>query len=350
MWELMRNYEEISQDNFDKIKYIQLPPKLLKIFPNRVLQFVNLHTLSICSNLLTSLPQELTQLQHLNIFEAPCNKFSEFPAILCEITSLVDINLDRNQITSIPPTISRLTALNRLMLSNNRLRAIPELALMKLVTFMVSRNEITIFPRELCQLTSLRHLFLNNNQISAIPEEITYLISLEILSLSKNQIRELPDNLALTSLESIDMRKNPICNFPSGLLCNRLKDIHWGLFPVFDSAITINKNPQIYDDVSIINIGLFEYFEKYGDRCWVKSAHKFAHIGTKRAILAIMMIALDESSLFHKLPREILLYIFTWLPFYGNHKSRVEAIKKEQLSIAFSVDADDAASTSSTDE
>ncbi len=80
----------------------------------------------------------------------------------------------------------------------------------------ISHNNITVVPPEIGQCRSLRELYLGRNLISYLPDEIGNLKNLEDLGLAFNQLDYLPPGIGgLTNLIWLGLDENDIRLFPN---------------------------------------------------------------------------------------------------------------------------------------
>ncbi|XP_053395537.1 leucine-rich repeat-containing protein 7-like isoform X4 [Mercenaria mercenaria] len=82
---------------------------------------------------------------------------------------------------------------------------------------LVDSNQIKDLPRELFYCHGLRKLSLSDNEIKQIPAAIGHLISLENLDLSKNGVIDIPENIKTCKyLQIVDASVNPLGKLPDG--------------------------------------------------------------------------------------------------------------------------------------
>ncbi|ESA34600.1 leucine rich repeat -containing protein, partial [Leptolyngbya sp. Heron Island J] len=82
--------------------------------------------------------------------------------------------------------------------------------LTSLTSLSLSSNQLSELPPEIGQLTSLTSLDLRSNQLSELPPEIVQLTSLTSLDLYQNKISDLPLELKHLPLTQIDLSGNPL--------------------------------------------------------------------------------------------------------------------------------------------
>ena len=115
--------------------------------------------------------------------------------------------------------------------SNNRITAIaPAIrALANLQRLTLSSNDLVEVPRELCECVQLRALVLDRNRIARLPTDAPWanLAKLQTLSLSRNALTELPSGLgALASLTKLNVAGNRLRALPAELAsCAKLQEV-----------------------------------------------------------------------------------------------------------------------------
>ncbi|KAG9333392.1 hypothetical protein JZ751_012702 [Albula glossodonta] len=127
--------------------------------------------------------------------------------------------LSRNRLTDIPSEVCHFIALETLNLYHNCIRTIPDsiITLQSLTSLDLSRNQIVVLPACLCSLP-LRVLNASNNKLGALPESIGQLTDLMDLDVSCNEITTLPPHVGrLKSLRELSVRRNFLCALPEEL-------------------------------------------------------------------------------------------------------------------------------------
>lgn len=88
----------------------------------------------------------------------------------------------------------------------------------------LSKNQIRTLPKELFELSNLRQLYLSGNDLEFIPPEIAKLKNLIKLDLSNNRLRLLPKEIGeLKHLETLDLENNKIESVPKEI--GKLKNL-----------------------------------------------------------------------------------------------------------------------------
>ena len=146
-------------------KYSQLYPFIQKLdFQNNFIEslpsdffkcFVNLEHLNLAGNQISALPDGLKNVRSLNYLDISSNKILELPSnfdVLAD--SLVSLNISDNPLSKLPPVILKLTKLEELRADNigevESLKGIKNLTELNLLS--LGRNVIKDIPAELGDL------------------------------------------------------------------------------------------------------------------------------------------------------------------------------------------------------
>eukprot|EP00873_Tetraselmis_striata_P025176 jgi/Tetstr1/445440/TSEL_033219.t2 len=176
------------------LQHVVLSGNRLADLPPSVAGLTNLETMSLSSNILTSVPAAMWKLPRLASLNLAGNKLRSIGEEI-EMEALADLNLEDNLLHRLPAAIGNVTALKELNLTINQLTELPDeiAGLSLLESLNVASNRLTALPPGMAALTSLTALYAYNNTIKAVPAEIFDLARLEKLSLSTNEIVELPE-------------------------------------------------------------------------------------------------------------------------------------------------------------
>lgn len=201
-----------------QLKKLDLSFNELPDFPEWLpTHLTKLESLKLDNTGLTLIPSAVCNLPRLTHLDLGNNKISHIPAEIGKLKSLVALNLCDNQITEIPEEIGNLTQLTTLHLFLNKITEIPKEIgkLGKLKILDLSSNQITEIPEEIRTLKSLSELFLFENKISKIPK-VLWALDIKKLSLYSNQITEIgPECAWCTKLENLDLRHNRLTKLPN---------------------------------------------------------------------------------------------------------------------------------------
>ena len=166
------------------------------------------------NNLVGDVPENICELEGLKLLHLYNNKVTSIPDAISKLP-LTTLYLNQNQISSLPKTIGDMKSLRNLSLSGNwSLVELPE-EISKLSNLCeISFGSYIDYPdwffTWLSQLTNLERLNLGYG-LTEVPEAIRQLKNLDFLSLSGNQIEEVPDWLSeLTNLRVIWMDNNKL--------------------------------------------------------------------------------------------------------------------------------------------
>ena len=226
--------------------------RLARIDPG--LHFEHLEILELSKNRLESLPNLEVFAPNLKKFNASLNFLVEFPVFPKSITEIV---LSFNRIREIPSNLKDLTNLTQLDMTGNELELVPELP-SSIRSFVAVRNKIRETTR--CSTPMMNHLLLignqmeafplyenndvremfvirnlmkgialeclcenltrinaNQNNITEIPPELFRLPKLTHLSLAKNCLTTLPEEIKDSKLVCLNISENPVSVIPNVL-------------------------------------------------------------------------------------------------------------------------------------
>lgn len=210
--------------------------------------FRGLETLDVHNNLLKELPLGLRRLQQLRTMNLSGNKLGMSSLeIVCQIgTSLLELrladndmsgplseqvgtlrnlqilDLHGNKITELPPAFQNLEQLKILNLAQNRLSSMPAELFTNstLVELIVSGNVLSgaLFPQSAhSTMQSLKLLDVSHNVLEAFAIQEVALPNLQMVNLSTNRIKALPDISSWSELLTFAIGENQISEIPSGL-------------------------------------------------------------------------------------------------------------------------------------
>ncbi|XP_061090754.1 leucine-rich repeat and calponin homology domain-containing protein 1-like isoform X6 [Conger conger] len=167
------------------------------------------------------LERALEEAVNSGILNLSARKLKDFPitASKHDLSDTVDADLSRNRLTDVPSEVCHFIALEALNLYHNCIRTIPDsiINLQSLTSLDLSRNQISALPACLCALP-LRVLNASNNKLGALPEAIGQLRDLMELDVSCNEITALPRHIRrLRALRELSVRRNFLCTLPEDL-------------------------------------------------------------------------------------------------------------------------------------
>ncbi|KAG8458552.1 hypothetical protein KFE25_003087 [Diacronema lutheri] len=140
---------------------------------------------------LEALPPQLGELGRLRVLEAVGNRLRALPDELARCHALEVLALGHNELSS-ADVLARLPALTTVNLDRNRLDALPIPPGEHLRSLSAADNAIAAIGAGVGQLQALRELTLTNNQIDELPVELAELQPkvLQVVALAGNPIRD----------------------------------------------------------------------------------------------------------------------------------------------------------------
>ncbi|XP_074264085.1 plant intracellular Ras-group-related LRR protein 6 isoform X1 [Silene latifolia] len=233
---------------------LDLHQNRIKSIPSSIKGCSSLVEFFIGSNLLSSLPSELGELSQLSVLDLRSNQLTEYPAEACKLRLSV-LDLSNNSLSGLPAEIGLMTSLRKLVLIGNPMRTIrstlvtgPTAALLKYLrgrlpsaeeaqvmtpskdnmVAMASRLSITTkelslagmgliaVPPEVCESNEITKVDLSKNSIEELPVTLSACSSLEVLILSRNKIKDWPEDAlkSLPNLTCLRLDNNPLNKVP----------------------------------------------------------------------------------------------------------------------------------------
>ncbi len=189
----------------------------LRQLPDSIGQCAKLDTLVLDRNRLQTLPEALSRCTRLFRLSAAHNRLAELPGGLANCLNLRQIELGHNHFIMWPQVLERLLWLARLDLSHNVLSCLPGFggAYVQLRHLDLSGNALETLPEQ-AGFPRLETLLLRNNRLSNLPSAWMRLPVLEMLDISRNPIRALPELPA--GLKRLDITGCPLAGLPPALL------------------------------------------------------------------------------------------------------------------------------------
>ena len=182
----------------------------LKAFPEEILSLSEtLEILDLSDNELTDLPDSIAQLKKLRIIFFARNNFTEFPKVLSKCTNLTMIGFKSNQIETVPEN------------------AFPK----KLNWLILTDNKIKKLPKSIGDCTLLQKCALAGNLMEELPSEMVKCVNLELLRVSANKLKTIPNWLfELPKLSWVAFGGNPASH--SIQMDTDLESIDWNDFTI----------------------------------------------------------------------------------------------------------------------
>eukprot|EP00727_Mastigamoeba_balamuthi_P011602 m51a1_g7064 putative protein phosphatase 2c (900) ;mRNA; f:181236-184380 len=187
----------------------------LRAIPAGVWSLRGLREVDASHNALAGLPERLGELQALEELEVSCNRISVFPASMARLRRLRRLNATSNALRAVPDEWAApgaFGALADLMLRDNRLEELPEGLLSTgglaatLEMLEVSDNRLRRLP-DLSGAAALAGLFAGGNALAEPPRGLRP-ERLVCLDLSRNKLREFPDLAGAQGLRLLALGHN----------------------------------------------------------------------------------------------------------------------------------------------
>lgn len=176
----------------------------------------------------------------------------------------------------------------KLVLYNNEIRSFENIKFedVKLEILSVIKNKIMNLPSYLYNMQSLRFVNLSHNSISKIPSGISNLENLVTLDLSYNLIENVPEEIAnLKKLKFLSFQNNKIQHLPKAL-----SKMYWL------TILNLQNNPISYDD-----------FENCAGTRSILTSFQARHIVFEEKIPSVKTL---KNDFFYKLKKHLVLIIF----------------------------------------
>jgi leucine-rich repeat protein SHOC2 len=169
-----------------------------------------LNVFSAHNNCLSSLPQEffekLTKIKKIDLSN---NRYETIDIVIFHKESLERLNMSENLLSNIDMRINKLSFLKELNLSRNNIIHLDEnIKFPSLQVLELSHNRIKIIPNSLILSAKLEFIDLSHNEIISLPEENWENTNITTINLEENNINNLPRNFLLNSKISVLNLKN----------------------------------------------------------------------------------------------------------------------------------------------
>jgi Leucine-rich repeat (LRR) protein/serine/threonine protein phosphatase PrpC len=226
----------------------------LPIFKSHSLHFLYIRSSNIRSISMMSLSKKLTNL------DLHGNQITKIPKELFQISTLASLNISNNQITEIPETFSN-SNITKLNISSNPISLLPPHFPKSLIEFCASNCNLKKFPICFSSLSHLKIVIASNNLLTDISSfkkirilhlsnnKINYLkdlpMTIQVLDLSFNPLKRLPNVLNFPNLVELDLTHSEITSYPSKMEAPKLKFLRIGHTNIQCRQIDPNIFPQL---------------------------------------------------------------------------------------------------------
>ncbi|KAF8795239.1 Erbin like protein [Argiope bruennichi] len=223
--------------------FLSVNGNMLETLPLNIGLLTELTELYLKENDLIELPESFVQLKHLQKLHVTGNKLKAFPKDLHLLINLTELIADENNIESLPNTFGELKCLSHLSIGYNSIRCLPDnfgnlhnlkeldlshnslknlpesfQCLPSLEVFDMTNNKIYSLPHEFQSSRTLQKLLMSQNDISSIPAWFSEMENIKEIHLSDNHLNEMPfpDDFGdrCSSLELLDLSGNNIKGLP----------------------------------------------------------------------------------------------------------------------------------------
>lgn len=175
-----------------------------------------------------SLSAIILNLNNLKFLSLKNNELSELPSFINSMASLEILDLTKNNLSSLP-SLYDLDKINHLILKDNHLETLPLLPKnlqslnvrwnrisylenpfpVSLKILNIAQNRLRELPIHVKNLTQLEELNLYGNQLQNLPDIFSSLLVLKTLILRVNRLKSLPQSIqSLANLEVLDIEEN----------------------------------------------------------------------------------------------------------------------------------------------
>lgn len=203
-------------EKFTLLETLKIDCCKLESITDEIGQCTKLITLEAHKNNISSVSICIGNLSKLKTLSLHSNLITKLPEEIGNLNELSYFSLHFNDIEILPSSMSNMTSLLRFSLHNNQIRSITSLAsLFSLQVVSLFRNNIEEIPEELCEnLVNCQKFAIQQNKITTIPISIKYMVSLDTLWIYDNNIASLPDELNdLPKLNSIWLNEHELNKF-----------------------------------------------------------------------------------------------------------------------------------------
>ena len=256
------------------LTYARLDLNQIRHIPRKIGLLTSLTELSIKDNKLPVLPETLKSLYRLRVLNLDNNELEEVPPSVCLLTGLERLTMRNNALKKVTTSVGKLHNLKELALEGNGdVSSLPvDIALLGNLEALTFDHDSVSMPdphfhsdfetlmsyfKTLHAASGSRRLDLSNMGLSTMPKDVMLLTGLTVLSLARNTITSLPDDmmLTLTRLEMLDLESNKLEALPEsighakGLTCvcalgNLISRIPMSLGLVSDSQMLLEVDPD----------------------------------------------------------------------------------------------------------
>jgi len=279
---------------------------------NSISQLPNLHTIEMIRCEQINLPPGLPDMDTLAVVRMSHNKIRKFADDLAKCNKLEHIVMDWNHISDLPQGIfsqKSFQFLEVLNLAHNKLSILPP-------DFGLTQGNANVCP--------LKYIDLSYNSIEALPKQCTdHCKQLEVLNLSHNSLKKLPDDFKLKNLQRLFVSFNNLEKLPEHIgecrnLCkiriisNQIRELPFSMINLWDKRggkleeFLPDKNPLIMPSITTFEMApsnkeginqAFHLFEQYVEDERIRQEQERAELERMQAALALQHNSASEGDL-----------------------------------------------------
>jgi leucine-rich repeat protein SHOC2 len=213
---------EISEDicSLNNLKALYLTENNITMLPNCLYDMKNLQELGLTDNKLKFLDKDFEKLK-LSKLQLSNNKFIDVGDEIFKINpyNLSFLDLRNNPFRKNLSLINRFSNLSQINIENCSIENQINISnLSKLEIFNANHNKLKDFPNGISNSKGLKEIYLRENIIEILNDSVNFLVSLEVLDLSNNRLKSLPNLKQLKNLTTLSLANNDFNSFPKELL------------------------------------------------------------------------------------------------------------------------------------
>lgn len=178
--------------NLQHLEVLDLSNNGISALPDSLSMLSTLHTLLLAGNKITSLPSTLLASTALVVLDFSQNRLTgKFASNNISLPLLKSLDISHNALISITDGSVSMPHLQTLNVADNRLEALPDLSgSTDFITLTAPGNKLTTVHESLIGLQHLKNVDLSRNDLRKIDERFGLLVSLTVLHVANNPLRD----------------------------------------------------------------------------------------------------------------------------------------------------------------